>query len=385
MSVASFFSSLPARPFGYKDGRGRTGMVPTTDIGRRMVKPPVLACRPIESNTYHGSVTSVFLTKSSRSPSPSLSPTPTALDDEIVLDLKPFLIIYKSGRIERFLGTTVIPACPEVATKDVVIDPATGVSVRLYLPNVVDLPSKKLPVLVYFHGGGFVIENTGSPNYHNYLTLLAAKAGVLIVSINYRLAPEYPLPASYDDCMAGFNWVVSHSAGPALEPWLAQHGDFSQILLSGDSAGGNVTHYVAMRADAGVIEGVAIVHPYFLGSEPVGNEINDPANIEFHDKLWRLAAPDTEGLDDPLINPVAPGAPSLAGLKCKRAVVFVSGNDFLVERGRMYYEALVKSGWRGEAELVQHEGVGHVFHLSDYSGDISVAMMTKLIAFLKGE
>nr|R4X5P0.1 RecName: Full=Tuliposide A-converting enzyme b3, amyloplastic; Short=TgTCEA-b3; Flags: Precursor [Tulipa gesneriana]BAN28567.1 tuliposide A-converting enzyme [Tulipa gesneriana] len=374
MSAALFCGPPPAVSFGCKDGRGRKGMVRSKDIVRQTVKPPAHACRLIGWNKYPGSVVPT---------NSSLSPSPTALDDDIELDLSPFLIIYKDGRIERLKGTTVIPACPEVATKDVIIDPATGVSVRLYLPNVVDLPSKKLPVLVYFHGGGFVIENTGSPNYHNYLTLLAAKSGLLIVSVNYRLAPEHPIPASFDDCMAGFNWVVSHSAGPAPEPWLARHGDLTQILISGDSAGGTVTHYVLLRADAGVIEGAALVHPYFLGSKRLENQTEE--DFEFHEKLWRLSTPNTEGLDDPLINPLAPGAPSLAGLKCKRAVVFVAELDFLVERGRMYYDALVKSGWGGEAELVHQEGVGHVFHLSDYSGDVSVDMMAKMVAFLRGE
>ena len=306
---------------------------------------------------------------------------------ELELDYPPFFRRYKSGRIERLRGTDVVPASVDPATgvdsKDVTIDPITGVSARLYLPLLPSPPSK-LPVLVYYHGGGFLIESPFSPPYHTYLTSLAAKAGIIVVSVHYRLAPEHPIPAAYDDSWEALKWVVSHSDGGG-EAWLAEHGDFARVFLSGDSAGANIAYNVAMRAGAGVkIEGLALVHPYFWGSEPLGTETTDPASREFVERVWRTACPTTEGADDPLINPLAAAAPPLKGLACRRVVVFVAGKDILKERGRAFYEALVGCGWEGEAELVEDEGMDHVFHLFDPASDEAVAKMEKMVAFLKG-
>ena len=68
------------------------------------------------------------------------------------------------------------------------------------------------PVVVYFHGGGFVVDSVASPAYHRYLNSVASKAGVLAVSVNYRLAPEHPLPAAYDDSWAALSGAASGAA-----------------------------------------------------------------------------------------------------------------------------------------------------------------------------
>jgi hypothetical protein len=87
---------------------------------------------------------------------------------EVAHDHSPFLKIYKDGRIERIVGTEIAPPSLDpqtgVESKDVVISPETGVSARLYIPKTTP---KKLPLLVYFHGGGFCIETAFSPQYHN--------------------------------------------------------------------------------------------------------------------------------------------------------------------------------------------------------------------------
>ncbi|URE01285.1 Carboxylesterase family [Musa troglodytarum] len=114
------------------------------------------------------------------------------------------------------------------------------------------------------------------PILHNYLNSLVARAHVVAVSINYRLAPEHPIPAAYDDSWKALRWVASHAnGGPGPDRWLADHADFDRLFLAGDSAGANIAHHMAMRAGAeglqrGVgVHGVVLVHPYFLGSEPV--------------------------------------------------------------------------------------------------------------------
>ncbi|KAF0913917.1 hypothetical protein E2562_025332 [Oryza meyeriana var. granulata] len=131
--------------------------------------------------------------------------------DEILLDWEP-LRIYRSGKIDRLHRPVLAPAGFDAATgvtsKDVVVDADTGLSVRIFLPAHSD-PSKNLPVLVFFHGGAFVIESAVSTTYHNYVASLAAAAGVVAVSVEYRLAPEHPVPAAYDDAWAALQWASS--------------------------------------------------------------------------------------------------------------------------------------------------------------------------------
>lgn len=137
--------------------------------------------------------------------------------DQIEFDFPPFARVYKGGRLERLLGTTTVPPSDEdpetgVASKDVVISPETNVSARLYLPKLVD-PSRKLPILVYYHGGGFCVETPYSPTYHLFLNRLVAQANLVAVSVDYRRIPEHPLPAAYDDSWAALQWVVAHATG----------------------------------------------------------------------------------------------------------------------------------------------------------------------------
>jgi acetyl esterase/lipase len=139
---------------------------------------------------------------------------------EIVFECGYFRL-YKGGRV---VGTEdTVPAGFDadtgVTSKDVVIDAATGAGARLFLPTIETAPSsgfdgsgastKKLPILVFFHGGYFVVGSPGHPWVHRYVNLLAASARVVAVSVRYRLAPEHALPAAYDDAWAALNWAVS--------------------------------------------------------------------------------------------------------------------------------------------------------------------------------
>ncbi|CAL9189005.1 unnamed protein product [Musa hybrid cultivar] len=314
-------------------------------------------------------------------------------DAEVVLHAPPFVRIFKSGRVERLLGNEVLPAGLDPATgvvsKDVLIDPATNLVARLYLPDLAGSPpDRKLPVLVYYHGGGFVIETAFSPTYHNYLNSLVAAAGVVAVSVDYRRAPEHPLPAAYDDSWAALQWVASR---PPAEEWLAERGDLGRVFLAGDSAGANIVHQVALRVaaeglgGAAAIKGLLLIHPYFWGAEPLGSESRDPETRAGPEKIWTLVCPGTVGPDDPRLNPLAEGATSMAGLPCRRVLVMVAEEDILRERGRAYYEALERSGWEGEARLMEAEGEQHVFHIRDPKSAKAVSMMQTVVSFLTSD
>nr|XP_028964991.1 probable carboxylesterase 12 [Malus domestica] len=86
--------------------------------------------------------------------------------------------------------------------------------------------------------------------YHNYLNSLASAANVVAVSVNYRLHPEYPLPAAYDDWWAAVKWVASvnsHVYGNGSEDWLNLLADFHRVFSAGDSAGANIAYQMGLR------------------------------------------------------------------------------------------------------------------------------------------
>nr|XP_010943009.2 2-hydroxyisoflavanone dehydratase [Elaeis guineensis] len=314
-------------------------------------------------------------------------------DKEIDLELFSIIRVYKSGRIERLVGTDTVPATIDpgtgVTSKDITIDPSTALSARLYLPNLTDEPNKKLPVLVYYHGGGFCSQSAFSSTYFRFINSLVAQSRLLLVSVDYRLAPEHPLPIAHDDSWAALRWVASHSGSGGPDAWLAEHGDFLRVFLAGDSAGANIAHHMALRAGAeglgpGIrIEGLIFLHPYFWGKEPLVSEPPIPEFRRDQELLWRLVCPGTaKGLDDPLINPLAEGAPGLEGLAGERALVCLA-EDELRERGRAYYERLKGSGWRGEVELFESEGEYHVFHLFKPDCHQALLLMQRVVEFLK--
>ncbi|EXB50019.1 putative carboxylesterase 2 [Morus notabilis] len=314
---------------------------------------------------------------------------------EVSIDAFPFLRLYKDGTIERLAGTQVTPPGLDpqtgVVSKDVVVVPETGVSARLYRPDTENLDrNQKLPLAVYFHGGGFFISSTADPVYHNGLNRLVAAARIAVVSVDYRLAPENPLPAAYDDCWAALRWLASDSA--AAEPWLKDDVDLDRVFLLGDSAGASIAHHMVCRLSGSdsdpshglKIAGIGLIHPYFWGEDLVGLEAGDPVRRTMVDRWWKVVCPSEKGNDDPLINPFAEGAPSLEGLKaCGKILVLVAGEDILRDRGKLYYEKVKESTWEGTIEIEETQGEDHIFHLLKPESEKAESLIKRLAAFVK--
>ncbi|XP_040383252.1 2-hydroxyisoflavanone dehydratase-like [Oryza brachyantha] len=304
--------------------------------------------------------------------------------DVVVFEAPAHFRFYKSGKIERLHRPPCLPAGVDEATgvtsKDVVLDADTGLSVRLYLPKLQE-PSKKLPVLVFFHGGGFLIESADSSTYHSYLNTLAAAAGVLVVSVDYRLAPEHPLPAAYDDSWAALLWAAS-----APDGWLSEHGDTARLFLAGDSAGANIVHDMLMRAGSNGgprIEGAILLHPWFGGSTAIEGE--PPAAAAITGMIWCFACPGAAGgagADDPRLNPLAPGAPALEKLACERMLVCAGQKDALAPRNRAYHDAVAASAWRGSLAWLESEGEDHVFFLQKPECENAKQLLDRVLEFI---
>lgn len=294
--------------------------------------------------------------------------------DEISHEFR-FFRVYKTGRIEKFHTTHKIPPSDDpiikVRSKDVVISIDPSVSARIFLPEIHD-PTHKLPILLYIHGGGFSFESAFSPHIHNYVNLLAAKAKAIAVSVEYRLAPEHPIPACYDDSWAVLQWVAFHSKRNGPESWLNDYADFDRVLIGGDSAGGNISHNLLGRVGsfglAGVkVVGAVLVHPYFGGTDD--------------DQMWLYMCPENGGLDDPRLKPAIE---DLAKIGVEKVLVFVAEKDHLMSVGKRYVDELRKSGWGGRVEIVVNEDEEHCFHLQDLKNKKAMTLVEKFASFVNG-
>lgn len=123
------------------------------------------------------------------------------------------------------------------------------VSTRLYLLKNT-APDQKLPVLVYYHGRGFVLGSTFFKMEHCYLNHLVSESSCLAISVNYWLAPEHNMPTLYQDCWDALQWVASHVVATTVtkEPWIENYSDFNKVFVAGDSVGGNIVFNMVMRA-----------------------------------------------------------------------------------------------------------------------------------------
>ncbi|EYU23693.1 hypothetical protein ABFS82_14G019800 [Erythranthe guttata] len=319
----------------------------------------------------------------------------TTTTKEVLTDLSPVIKVYTDGTVERLLHSPDVPPSPEdtttgVYSKDATISPT--VSARIHLPKPTH-PTQKLPVLVYYHGGGFCIGSAFSHLDHRLMTVLSAEAGALVISVEYRLTPEHPLPAAYEDSWDALKWISSHSVDTQTnsekEKWISNHADFSRISIGGDSAGGNIAHNLALRAGSEPlpgnvkIAGAILSHPYFWGSNPIGNEPKEDIDQSLLYQLWLLAYPSAPGgIDNPLINPFCDGAPSLSGLGCSRLMVCVSEMDILTGRAKVYAEKVKESGWNGVVEVVEIEGEGHCFHIFGIENEKAKNLIKRWATFI---
>ena len=159
---------------------------------------------------------------------------------------------------ERMNAQPVVPAGPGadgVASVDLVVPhthasvfpgiaPLADVGVRVYYPHHdegddADAADAKLPILVYMHGGGYTLGRAGHRFTEGFIRRFAVDARMLVVSVDYRLAPAVTLPAPVDDCLAAVLW-----AHAAAHPILQKHGDPARLVLIGDSAGGGLVAVV---------------------------------------------------------------------------------------------------------------------------------------------
>jgi acetyl esterase/lipase len=234
----------------------------------------------------------------------------------------------------------------EVArVEDVTID--GNISARVYAAR----EGTSLPILVWYHGGGFVIGDLETAD--RTCRKLAVGTGALVVSIDYRLAPEDPFPAGADDCFTALRWVVDHAADIG--------GDASRIAVGGDSAGGNMAAVTAMQArDEGVpLRYQLLVYPVTdCTMSSSSYEENAEGYLLTRDSMdWFIGHYLCGGAEakDPRVSPLY--ADDVRG--AAPALVITAEFDPLRDEGEAYAERLRDAGV--DVELRRFDGQVHGF------------------------
>jgi acetyl esterase len=225
---------------------------------------------------------------------------------------------------------------------------AGGVPVRIYRPVETNEPSM---ALVYLHGGGFVL---GSIDTHDGVTrAIAKRTGIVVVSVDYRLAPEHRYPAALQDSWTAASWVYEHAAELGI--------DQDRIGVGGDSAGGALAAIIARKGrDAGTPFAVQVLL-YPVMSSKMDTESYSLYSLGYgltRDAMhwyWKQYIGDTDGGGDPDISPGA-----LQDLRrLPRAIVVTAEADVLRDEGEAYGHRLFFSGI--ETEGYRYDGMIHGF------------------------
>jgi acetyl esterase len=221
------------------------------------------------------------------------------------------------------------PQAGPVQTCDLEIEMAWGgCKARVYRPS-----EGTLPLLIYYHGGGFMICDVET--HDGVCRSIAGSAGVAVLSVDYRLAPEHPWPAGQDDVGEAIVWARAEAGALDI--------DAGQILLAGDSAGGNLAAVAALRlAEVAPVQGQVLIYPTTEG--------RDVGHASYRDwaEGYGLTAGDSAFFWDHYLSGQTPKEPHLMQRDdighAPPAFVATAEYDILRDEGEAYAGRLIAAG-----------------------------------------
>ena len=243
---------------------------------------------------------------------------------------------------------TGLPKVEVASVEDIAIPgPDQPIPLRVYRPD--DRPGR--PVTVFFHGSGFVICSLDT--HDDMCRQICRGTGHVVVSVDYRLAPEHPFPAAPRDCLAAVQWVAANAAGLG--------GDPERIAVCGDSAGGCLATVAARQCrDAGGprIAAQVLIYPvtdHYSGAHDSYMERDKGFGMTSGDMrwFWNHYCPDQALGADPVASPLR--APDLTGMP--PAYVVTAEYDVLRDEGRLYADKLAQAGV--SVTLKHYDDVNH--------------------------
>ncbi|MEO5973631.1 MAG: alpha/beta hydrolase [Ilumatobacteraceae bacterium] len=225
------------------------------------------------------------------------------------------------GEVRARYASTALPSDEIVA--EIRNVSANGIPARLYRPRLDEV----LGLCVYFHGGGWVIGDLET--HDDVCRAIANRSGHAVLSVDYRLAPEYPFPAPLDDCIAATQWAYEHADELNCDP--------NRIAIGGDSAGGNLAIAVALESDVPLC-GLVLVYPGTDATQKFRSQ-NENANAPILTKAtvtWFLDhyLGNEVSRDDPRVSPLVALDEKLA--KLPPTLVITAEFDPLRDEGEAF-------------------------------------------------
>lgn len=222
------------------------------------------------------------------------------------------------------------------------------IGARLYRPFC---DGDALPCIVYIHGGGWVLCSLDT--HDNICRNLAASVGAIVVSVDYRMAPEHRFPVASDDCLAAIRWVAGHAAKLGIDP--------AKLIIGGDSAGGNLSAATALRIrDEGgpALAGQMLIYPVtddIAAGHSSYAEFADGFGLTADDMawFWDHYVPDPAERIHPHASPLR--AENLTGLP--PALLLTADCDVLRDEGEAYAGRLAAAGVT--LDFRRYEGLNH--------------------------
>uniref|UniRef100_A0A0A8ZWA5 Alpha/beta hydrolase fold-3 domain-containing protein n=1 Tax=Arundo donax TaxID=35708 RepID=A0A0A8ZWA5_ARUDO len=262
------------------------------------------------------------------------------------------------------------------------MDASRGIWARVFAPAAADRP---LPVIVYYHGGGFALFSPAIGPFNGVCRRFCSQIGAVVVSVNYRLAPEHRYPAAYDDGVDALRFIDANGGVPGLGADVPV--DLASCFLAGESAGGNVVHHVANRWAAEWqpsarnvrVAGIFPVQPYFGGEERTESELRlegvaPVVNLRRSDFSWKAFLPVGANRDHPAAHVTDENA-DLAE-EFPPTMVVIGGFDPLMDWQRRYADVLLRKG-----KKVQVAEFPDAFH--GFYGFPELADATKVLQDMK--
>lgn len=242
-----------------------------------------------------------------------------------------------------------LPSIHQTEDRYIKVKDEEEIRVRIYTPEG-DGP---FPALVYYHGGGWVIGSIEMFEAAN--RLIATEGNVVVVSVDYRLAPEHPYPTPIEDCYAALEWVAANAEEINVDP--------DRISVGGDSAGGNLATVISKKAldqNGPAIQSQILVYPV------TNLEFNTDSYKEFAEGFglsrnlmkWfgKHYLSDENQANEPDVSPLK--YDSVKGLP--PAIIIAAENDVLKDEGFAYAEKLKQDGVHIQYELIP--GVIHAYY-----------------------
>ncbi|CAA0842641.1 Probable carboxylesterase 9 [Striga hermonthica] len=279
------------------------------------------------------------------------------------------------GSLTRFIKLPTSAATDEsphaaaahsALSRDAQLDPTRKTWVRVYRPT--RLPSNdtsvaRLPIVVYFHPGGWVHMSIANTMIHEANNRMSAEIPAIVVAVEFRLAPESRLPAQYEDAVEAVTWVRDQLAAGrdgGAGQWIRDYGDFSRCYLYGVSCGANIAFNAALRIQELdlkplTISGIILNQPFFGSKQRTKSELKSATDPYFplpvQDLLWELALPVGTDRDHRFCNPFADKPTRDKVKRFGRCLVIGFGGDPLVDRQQAFVQMLVEEGVPVEARF----------------------------------